>query len=56
MWPDKWILHQETAPALDALRVREFLAKKSITKMDHPSYSHDLALRFLALSNIKKLP
>jgi hypothetical protein len=25
------------------LRVREFLAKKSITKMDHPSYSSDLA-------------
>jgi hypothetical protein len=26
----------------DALRFREFLAKKSITKMDHPSYSSDL--------------
>jgi hypothetical protein len=25
------------------LRVREFLAKKSITKMDHPPYSRDLA-------------
>jgi hypothetical protein len=25
------------------LRVHEFLAKKSITKMDHPSYSPDLA-------------
>jgi hypothetical protein len=28
----------------DALRVREFLAKNSITKMDHPPYSPDLAL------------
>jgi transposase len=27
----------------DALRVCEFLAKKSITKMDHPPYSPDLA-------------
>jgi len=27
----------------DALRVHEFLAKNSITKMDHPFYSPDLA-------------
>jgi hypothetical protein len=36
LWPDKWILHHDNAHAHDALRVREFLAKKSITKMDHP--------------------
>jgi histone-lysine N-methyltransferase SETMAR len=30
------------APAHDALRVHEFQAKKSITKMDHPPYSSDL--------------
>jgi hypothetical protein len=41
-WPDKWILHHDNAPAHDALRVREFLAKKSITKVDHPPYSPDL--------------
>jgi hypothetical protein len=29
--------------AHDALRVREFLAKKSITKMDHPFYLPELA-------------
>jgi len=43
LWPDKWNLHQDNAPAHDALRVREFLAKNSITKMDHPPYSPDLA-------------
>jgi hypothetical protein len=42
LWPDKWIFHHDNAPVHDALRVREFLAKKSITKMDHPSYSPDL--------------
>jgi hypothetical protein len=31
-----------TAPARDALRVCELLAKKSFTKMDHPPYSPDL--------------
>jgi histone-lysine N-methyltransferase SETMAR len=45
LWPDKWILYHENAPAHDALRVREFLAKISITKMDHPPYSPDLAPR-----------
>jgi len=43
LWPDKWILHHDNAPAHDVLRFREFLAKISITKMDHPPYSPDLA-------------
>jgi histone-lysine N-methyltransferase SETMAR len=43
LWPDKWFLHHDNAPAYDVLRVRKFLAKKSITKMDHPPYSPDLA-------------
>jgi len=43
IWPDKWILQHDNAPAHDELRVREFLAKNSITKMDHPPYSPDLA-------------
>jgi hypothetical protein len=42
-WPDKWIFPFGNAPAHDALRVREFLVKKSITKIDHPPYSPDLA-------------
>jgi hypothetical protein len=53
----KWILHRDKASVHDVLRVREFLAKKSITKMDHPFYSPDLApLQFLAPSKIKKYP
>jgi len=43
LWPDKWILHHENAPVHDALSVCEFLAKNSVTKMDHPPYSPDLA-------------
>jgi len=43
LWPDNWILHHDNAPAHDALRVREFLAKNSITKMDHQPYSLELA-------------
>ena len=42
LWPDKWILHHDNAPAQDTLRVCEFLAKNSFTKMDHPPYSPDL--------------
>jgi hypothetical protein len=34
-WPDKWILHHDKVPANDVLRFHEFLAKNSITKMDH---------------------
>jgi histone-lysine N-methyltransferase SETMAR len=39
----KIILHHENATAHDALRLREFLSKNCITKMDHPPYSTDLA-------------
>jgi transposase len=38
-----WIIHRASSPTQDALRVREFLAKNSITKMDHPPFSPDLA-------------
>jgi len=43
LWPDKWILHHENGPAHDALRVREFLVKNSITETDHPPCPPDLA-------------
>jgi histone-lysine N-methyltransferase SETMAR len=43
LWRDACILHHDNAPAHDALAVREFLAKKSIMKLDHPPYSPDLA-------------
>jgi hypothetical protein len=38
----KMVLHHDNASAHDALRVREFLAKNSVTKMDHLPYSPDL--------------
>jgi histone-lysine N-methyltransferase SETMAR len=41
IWHDKWI--HKNVPAHDALSVRNFLAKKSITKMDHPPHLPDLA-------------
>jgi histone-lysine N-methyltransferase SETMAR len=57
LWPEKWILHLDNAPAHDALRVHEFLAKKSITKMEHPPYSPDLALcDFWLFRKLKKCP
>jgi transposase len=43
LWPDAWILHHDNAFAHDVLAVWEFLAEKSIMKLDHPPYSPDLA-------------
>ena len=38
-----WILHQDNAPAHNALSVKTFLAKHNIPILDHPPYSPDLA-------------
>ena len=38
-----WILHHYNAPAHAALLVRQFLATKQVTILDHPPYSPDLA-------------
>jgi hypothetical protein len=55
--PDKCILHHDRVPVHDTLRVREFLAKKHITKMDHSHYSSDLALEiFRSFEKNKKCP
>jgi hypothetical protein len=43
LWPSEWILRHDSAPAYDALRVHDFLPKKSITKINHLLYSPDLA-------------
>ena len=40
---NSWILHHDNAPAHTALSVREFLATKQITVLEHPAYSLDLA-------------
>jgi len=39
---NSWILHHNNAPAHAALSVREFLATKRITVLEHPAYSMDL--------------
>jgi hypothetical protein len=43
LWPNEWILHPDNAPAHKALSVKQLLTQKSITKMEHPSTSPDLA-------------
>jgi histone-lysine N-methyltransferase SETMAR len=40
---DAWILHQDNAPAHNALSVKQFLADKRIPVLEHPPYSPDLA-------------
>jgi hypothetical protein len=55
--PDQWILYHDKAPAHDALSVREFLAKNSITKKDHPPYSPELApCNFWLFPKLKNAP
>jgi hypothetical protein len=44
LWLDACILRHDNALAHDALTVQEFLATKSIMKLDHPPYSPYLAL------------
>jgi hypothetical protein len=39
----QWILHHNNACVHDALRVHNFLPKNFIAKLDHPTYSPDLA-------------
>jgi hypothetical protein len=36
IWPIDSILHHDKAPAHKALSVKQFLAQKSITEMEHP--------------------
>jgi histone-lysine N-methyltransferase SETMAR len=43
LWPNDWILHHNNAPAHKVLSVKQFLTQKSITEMQHPPYSPDLA-------------
>jgi hypothetical protein len=43
LWPNAWILHHDNAPAHKALSVKQFLAKKSITEMEHSLYSSGLS-------------
>jgi transposase len=50
------ILHHDNAPAHTALSVREFLASKQITVLEHPPYSPDLAPdEFFLFPKIKEM-
>jgi hypothetical protein len=40
---NSWILHHDNAPAHTALSVRELLASKQTTVLEHPPYLPDLA-------------
>jgi hypothetical protein len=40
--PSDWILHHDSAPAHKALPVKQFLAQKSVTEIEHPPFSLDL--------------
>ena len=40
---NSWILHHDNASVHTALSVREFVATKQITVLEHPAYSPDLA-------------
>jgi len=42
-WKAGWILHQDIAPGYNALFVKQFLANKTITVLEHPPPSPDLA-------------
>jgi len=42
LWRNGWILHQDNAPAHNALSVKQFLANKNVTVLEHPPYSPDL--------------
>lgn len=39
----QWVLLNDNAPAHSAIRVRQFLAQRGVTVLDHPPYSPDLA-------------
>jgi len=49
-------LHHDSAPADTAMSVREFLATKQITVLEHPAYSPDLAHSdFFVFPKIKEI-
>jgi hypothetical protein len=47
LWPSDGILHHGSAAAHKAPSVKQFLPQKSITEMEHPPYSPDLAPNIL---------
>jgi hypothetical protein len=43
LWPNDWILQHDNSSAHKAISVKQFLAQKSITEMEQPLNSSDLA-------------
>jgi len=43
LWRDGWTLHQEDAPAHNALSVNQVSANKNITALEYPTFSPHLA-------------
>ena len=44
LWQDKsWLLHHDSAPAHNALNIRQLLAEKNMAVLEQPPYSPDLA-------------
>ena len=43
LWRKGWNLHQDNAPAHNALSVKQFLANKNIPVLEHQPYSPELA-------------
>jgi hypothetical protein len=53
---NSWMLHHDNAPAHTALSLREFLASKQITVLEHPPYSPDLTPNdFFLFPKIKEI-
>jgi len=56
LWKNGWILHQDNAPAHNALSVKQFLANKNITVLEHPPYIPDLTpCNFILFPKIKSV-
>ena len=52
---NSWILHHDNAPGHTALSVREFVATKQITVLEHRAYSPDLAPLPFLFPKIKEI-
>ena len=57
LWQDNaWLLHQDNAPAHNALSIRQFLVERNVAVLDHPPYSSDLApCDFFLFSKLKEV-
>jgi histone-lysine N-methyltransferase SETMAR len=59
LWRNWWILHQDNVPAHNALSMKQFLANKNSTVLEHPPYSPDLtpfySFYFYPFPNIKSV-